>query len=158
MILVKFFWANHLFLWVKEQMSNFLRKNERFAHLLIYHELPERNAHSWSFVLSDLSNSLTVALLTWATWVIGSQSLICPERSEWVAHSRSFDLSNLSEWAISEWANSQCLGTRLQLINFQSRKNIPYGIRVNAWVLGCSWHIFNQEQTYRMLLGLLLGY
>ena len=49
--------------------------------------------------MSDLSDSLPVALLTWATWAIYSQSLICPERSERITHSRSFDLSNLSEWA-----------------------------------------------------------
>ena len=32
-----------------------------------------------SFVLSDLRDSLTVAFLTWVTWTIRSQSLICPE-------------------------------------------------------------------------------
>ena len=58
-------------------------------------------------IISDLSNSLTVALLIWVTWAICSQSLICLEQSEQVAHSRSFDLSDLSKWAMSKWANSQ---------------------------------------------------
>ena len=61
-----------------------------------------------SFInLSNLSESLTVSLLSWVTWSIRSQLLICPEWSERIAHSRSFDLSNLSEWAMSKWANSQ---------------------------------------------------
>ena len=33
-----------------------------------------------SFVLSFLSESLTFAHMSWATWVIRSQSLICPEQ------------------------------------------------------------------------------
>ena len=33
------------------------------AHLLIYHERPERIAHGCSFVMSNLSDSLTVAHL-----------------------------------------------------------------------------------------------
>ena len=33
-----------------------------------------------SFVLSFLSESLTFAHMSWATWVICSQSLICPEQ------------------------------------------------------------------------------
>ena len=48
--------------------------------------------------MSDLSDSLTVALLTWATWAIRSQLLFCPEWSELIAHSRSLNLSDLSEW------------------------------------------------------------
>ena len=84
----------------KEQISNLLRKNKRFAHslnyhewawvncslLIICHERPERFTPSRSFDMSDLSNFC-------------SQSLICPERSEQITNSRSFDLSNLSEWA-----------------------------------------------------------
>ena len=62
-------------------------------------------------IMSNLSKSLTVALLSWATVAIRSQSLIwhkrpesliCPERCEGIAHSRSFDLSNLSKWAMSD--------------------------------------------------------
>ena len=44
-------------------MSNLLKKT---SNLLIYHERPERIAHSRSFVLSNLSESLTVAHLIWA--------------------------------------------------------------------------------------------
>ena len=43
-------------------------KNEWFAHSIIYHELPERMAHICSFVLSNLSDSLTFAHLSWAIW------------------------------------------------------------------------------------------
>ena len=60
-----------------------------------------------SFLVSDLSDSLTVAHLSWATWAICSQSLICLQRSEQIAHSLSFDLSEMSKEAMSEWANSQ---------------------------------------------------
>ena len=48
--------------------------------------------------MSDLSDSLTVVLLIWATGAIRSQLLICLEQSEQIAHSRSFDLSEMSEW------------------------------------------------------------
>ena len=47
-----------------ERKTNLLKKKERFAHLLIYHERPERIAHSHSFVMSELSDSLTVAHLS----------------------------------------------------------------------------------------------
>ena len=50
-----------------------------------------------SFIMSDLSESLTVAHLSLATCAIRSQSLICLEQPERFAHSRSFVLSNLSE-------------------------------------------------------------
>ena len=60
-----------------------------------------------SFPLSDRSESLTVAHLSWATWAIPSQLLICLEQSERIAHSRLFDLSEMSEWAMSKWTNSQ---------------------------------------------------
>ena len=53
--------------------------------LLISSERPERFAHGRSFVLSDLSESLTVAHLIWAKW----------------ANER------MSKWAMSKWANSQ---------------------------------------------------
>ena len=78
----------------------------RIACLLIYHERPERIANGCSFVMSDLSNSLIVTLLTWATWAIRSQLLICPERSEQIAHSHSLKWVIFSIWAMSERANS----------------------------------------------------
>ena len=37
------------------------QKNERFAHLLIFSEQPERFAHGHSFLVSDLSDSHMVA-------------------------------------------------------------------------------------------------
>ena len=77
-------------------------KKERFTHSLIYHERPEQIAHGCSFIISDLSNSLTVAHLSWATLAICSQSLVSPEQSEWIAHSCSFDLSDLRELANSQ--------------------------------------------------------
>ena len=68
--------------------------------------------------MSDLSELLTVAHLSWATWAIRSQLLRCLERSERIPHSCSFDLSEMSEWANEWWANSQpwswavCMSTR----------------------------------------------
>ena len=61
--------------------------------------------------MSDLSESLTVAHLSWATWTIRSALLICLERPERFAHSSSFVLSDLSDlltvahliWV--KWAN-----------------------------------------------------
>ena len=70
--------------------------------MLIYHERLERIAYGRSFVMSDLSDSLTVTNLSWANWAICSQSLICLERSERIAHSHSFELSEMSEWANSQ--------------------------------------------------------
>ena len=58
---------------------------EPIAHSLIFHE---RFTH--------------IAHFLWATWVIRSRSLICLERSERIAHSHSFDLSEMSEWANSQ--------------------------------------------------------
>ena len=104
-------WANRPFkkknIYKTYQKYNFIQIFLWIAHLLIYHERPDRISHGRSFFMSDLSDLLKVALLIWTTWAICSQLLICPERSERIAHSRSFDLSDLSEWAISEWANSQ---------------------------------------------------
>ena len=57
------------------------------------------------FVMRDLSNSLTVPLLSWATWAISSQSLICTERFERLAHSHSLKRAILSVWAMRKWAN-----------------------------------------------------
>ena len=94
----------------KRANERFTQKNERFAHTLIYHEHPERIAHSHSFVMSNLSNLLKVTLLSWATWAICLQHLICPEWSEQIAHDHSLKWAILSKWAnewMSEWGNSQ---------------------------------------------------
>ena len=74
----------------KWAIHSFAQKNEWFTHSLISSEQPERIAHGPSFVLSDLNNSLRVAHFLWATWAI-----------------RSFDLSEMSQWAMSKLANSQ---------------------------------------------------
>ena len=81
---------------------------ERSAHSLFCAEQPEQIANICWYDMSNLSDLLTVAHLSWASWGIRSQSLICPER---FAHSLSLVLSNLSEslsfahlsWAT--WAN-----------------------------------------------------
>ena len=52
-------WANNVW------MSDLQKKNKRFAHSLIYGERPEPKR---SFLVSDLSDSLTFAHLSWATW------------------------------------------------------------------------------------------
>ena len=83
-------WANGSFFVSERANERFAKKNERFAHSLIYQE---RIAHSRSFLMRDLSDSLTVAHLSWAN---NSQLLIWSERSE-----------RISEWAMSEGANSQ---------------------------------------------------
>ena len=61
--------------------------------LLICLERPERFAHGCSFPLSD---SLTVAHLSWAIWANSSQPLIWFEQNE-----------QMSEWAMSEWVNER---------------------------------------------------
>ena len=43
-----------------------------------------------------------IAHFLWATWAICSGSLICLERSEGIAHSRSLDLRKMSKWANSQ--------------------------------------------------------
>ena len=89
--------------------------------MFIYHERPERIAQGCSFVLSHVSDSLTVAHFLWAAWAIRSQLLICLQRSERIAHSRSFDLSEMSEWVNERWANEQ----------------IPSPDFLNNWVQRC---------------------
>ena len=59
------------------------------------------------FVMRDLIDSLTVPLLSWATWAISSQSLICTERFERLAHSHSLKRAILSVWAMRKWANER---------------------------------------------------
>ena len=81
-ILVKFFWAN-----------------PSFAHLSW---VTWGIAHGRSFVMSDLSNSLTVALLTWATWAICSVTHL--SWAIWANHSQSLI------W-FEQWENSQPCAT-----------------------------------------------
>ena len=88
------FWANCSFFVSQRVNERFAQKKEWFAHLLIYHEGPERIAHrpkgfahsrSRSFVLSDLSELL----------------------------SRLFDLSDLSKWADEQWANERITNSNI---------------------------------------------
>ena len=58
-----------------------------------------------------------IAHLSWATWGIRSRSLICLERSERIAHSRSFDLSKMSEWANERWANDRIPSPGIQIVS-----------------------------------------
>ena len=85
MILVKIFEQITHFFGAKEQMNDLLRKSS--------------DSLICSFILSDLSKSLTVTHLSWVPWVIRSQSVICPERSE-----RSLTVAHLI-WAI--WVNER---------------------------------------------------
>ena len=69
-----FEWITY-FLWAKEQFT----QKKQVALLswvtwvicsrsLIFGEWPEKIAHGWSFLVSDLSNLLTVTLLSWVIW------------------------------------------------------------------------------------------
>ena len=64
MILNKKNWANCSFFMSKRAKERMAQKNESFTNSLIYHEGDEQIAYSNSFVMSDLSNSLTVAHLS----------------------------------------------------------------------------------------------
>ena len=52
------------------------------------HERPDRIAYSCSFVRSNLSDLLMVALLSWATWVNRSRSLFDLSNFEWKRKSK----------------------------------------------------------------------
>ena len=77
------FRANRSYFVKKWANERFALKNERFTHLLILGERPERFAQNCSFPLSDLSKSLMGTHLWWATWAIRSH--------------RSFDSSKMSD-------------------------------------------------------------
>ena len=87
---------------VISDLSNLLLlpfKKEGMSESLIFLKTSDLLIHS--FIMCNLSKSLMVALLSWVTWAIRSQSLICPERSEQIVHSCS------SKWTMSKWANEQ---------------------------------------------------
>ena len=76
--------------WANER---FAQKNEGFTHSLIFSEQNER-----------------FPLIAHFLWAIRSRLLICLERSERIAHSHSFDLSEMRKCANVRWGNSQpCL-------------------------------------------------
>ena len=127
-----FLWANHsfaLFWWATWVIRSWLlissEQPEQIAHgrSFILSDLSESLSHS--FDLSDLSKSLMVAYFLWATWAIRSLSLISSELPDRFAHGRSFVLSDLSEslirsfdlsemrkWVMREWAMSKCANSQ----------------------------------------------
>ena len=104
------------FLWAKEQRSNTPMKQskslqslfcqerpEQIAHVLLFcHEWPEWFAHGHSLDMSDLSDSLTVANLSWAIWANSSQLLIWFEQNE----------------GMSKCAMSKCAMSEFPALNF----------------------------------------
>ena len=85
-----------------ERITRFLFFAKELANNELMSDLLKKTSDSliYSFIMSDLSESLTFALLSLATWAIRSRSLFRPER---FAHSRSFDLSDLSDERIGEF-------------------------------------------------------
>ena len=84
---------------------------------LFWYEQPEQFAHSHSFVLSDMSKSLTVAHLIWAIWVneqmsragnsliwFPSESLVfCPKMSEWAIFSKKWVIHSFAHVWWAKW-------------------------------------------------------
>ena len=103
--------------------------------------------HSRSFFMSDLSDSLTVTHLSWVTWAILSQSLICLERSEQIAHCHSFDLSRMSKWAMSKWAKSQPWFSLLN--SFCYLKKLLLKIRNKYWNLFADKKSMKAQQIFK---------
>ena len=91
-----------------------------------------------SFIMSNLSKTLTVAHLSWVSWAIHSRSLFWYVWPDWLAHSHSFVLSDLSEsltvahliWAI--WANERMSNERMSEFPalLFSASGIPFPITV----------------------------
>ena len=101
----------------------FSEQPEQFAHIAHFCERPEQFTHiahqkrgNERFVILDFLAKIfwanrSFAHFLWATWANRSRSLICLERPERFAHSRSFPLRDLSDsltvahlsWAI--WVN-----------------------------------------------------
>ena len=97
-----------------EQITRFLRKNEQFAHLLIFGEWPERFAHGperiahgHSFLVSNLSDSLTylikkegmsesLVFLNKKTYIKRTKNMILVKKI-WV--NRSFAQLSWATWA-----------------------------------------------------------
>ena len=97
-----------------------LTKNNGMRESLIFFKIKNlyKTYKKMLHFFSHLSDLLTVAHLSWATWAICSRLLICLEWPEQFAHSRSFVLSNLSKsltgahliwakWAKERWANER---------------------------------------------------
>ena len=79
---------------------DFIQKNLSELLLFLFEWMNNSHTKNWAiccFIMSNLSESLTVTLLSWATWAIHSWLLFCHEWPEQFAHSRSFFLNNLSD-------------------------------------------------------------
>ena len=77
----------------------------------------------------------------WATWANRSRSLICLERSERIAHSCSFDLSEMSEWANSQpWfyvhnlRSWHCSPASWLILLILTRGVWPIQLRISGWI------------------------
>ena len=109
-----FFWANCLFFLSKRENLVIAQKTEWFAHSLFCPEQPERIAHIYSFFMNDLSDSLTVAHLSWVSLANWSHSLICPERFEQMKDEQMSKFPTLSlqhksfHWEVLWWHVTSC--------------------------------------------------
>ena len=143
MILVIFFERIPCFLWAKKANERLLKNKQAIrsfvllswatlanhSRLFFCHERLEQFAHGRSFGMSDLSNLLTVAHLSWAIWANRSQSLIWSEQSELMS-----EWANMSEWAMSKWTMSEWANFQPCLYNHFS---------INGW----DWLITNKEKS-----------
>ena len=134
------------------------RVNERFAKTtsvsLIYsfimsalsksltvalcHEQPERFTHGCSFVMRNLSNSLTVAHFSSAIWANCSQLLI-----------KISNFEQMSKWAMSQWANSQpwILEVQIQNLNPLAARYIKEQSKQKMWNLSLKNYFFTLEKA-----------
>ena len=108
------FWAIHS-LFVRERVK------ERFAHK------KEWIVHSRSScVMSDLSKSLTVALLSWAAWANHSRLLFCKDRWEQIAQDALQKRTN--EWRAME-ANHSSRSLKKRKWRKSDKSNSLLGIK-----------------------------
>ena len=82
-----------------KMLFKFVWENRSF---FVSEEQPERIAHGYSFVMSDLGDSLTAGPLSWAIWANRSH--------------RSLKWAILSKWAKEQWGNEQISWISLYLI------------------------------------------
>ena len=91
--------------------SDSLRKNKWFAQVLFCPERPfthgrsEQIAHSCSFLVSNLSNLLTVALFSWVIWANWSQSLFKMSNFEQKSDERMREFPTLVVLLGAKWRN-----------------------------------------------------
>ena len=132
-------------------LSNLLKsliKKEGMSESLVFYlkKTYKKNTKKYHFSQKNLRESLVFGepKREWATWANFSQLLICHERPELFAHSRSFVLSDLRKsltvahlvWAI--WANEQMRGEQmsefptLEIFNHKVKKIRLRGVHDNA--------------------------